>query len=62
MKQSNTLFEQEKDYYKPVRVGYFWNNNYIEYESNGVKAKTKGYLDVIKPYLKDVKNNLKTDI
>ena len=24
----------EEDYYKPVRVGNFWNNNYIEYESN----------------------------
>ena len=27
-----TLFEQqEKDYYQPVRVGSFWNNNYIKY-------------------------------
>ena len=26
------LFEQEeKDYYKPIREGNFWNNNYIEY-------------------------------
>ena len=26
------LFEQqEKDYYQPVRVGSFWNNNYIKY-------------------------------
>ena len=36
MKQSKTvirdiktLFEQQEDYYKPVRVGNFWNNNYI---------------------------------
>ena len=28
------LFEhEEEDYYKPVRVGNFWSNNYIEYES-----------------------------
>ena len=25
-----TLFEQEGDYYKPIRVGNIWNNNYIE--------------------------------
>ena len=33
------LFRQEDDYYKPVREGNFWNNNYIEYESNGDKNK-----------------------
>ena len=27
------FFEQGDDYYKPVRVGNFWNNNCIEYES-----------------------------
>ena len=26
-----TLFEEEDDYYKPARVGYIWNNYYIEY-------------------------------
>ena len=31
------VFEQEEDYYKPKRVNKFWNNNYIEYESNGDK-------------------------
>ena len=34
-----TLFEQEDDYYEPIRVGNFWNNNYIEQESNGDKNK-----------------------
>ena len=29
--------QQEEDYYKPKRVGSFWNNNYIEYERNGDK-------------------------
>ena len=33
------LFEQENDYYKPIRVGNFWNNNYIVCESNGDKNK-----------------------
>ena len=28
------LFEnEEEDYYKPVRVGDLWSNNYFEYES-----------------------------
>ena len=56
------LFEQqEKDYYKPIKVGNFWNNNYIEYESIGDRNKNlsvKEYLDKIKPYLRDIINNL----
>ena len=24
-----TLFDQEDDYYKPLKVGNFWNGNYI---------------------------------
>ena len=39
------------DYYKPIRVGNFWKNNYIGYESNGIKIKSgKKYLNEIKPY------------
>ena len=26
-----TLLKQENGYYKPIRVGNFWNKNYIEY-------------------------------
>ena len=26
--------EQQKDYYKPIRVANFWNNYYVEHESN----------------------------
>ena len=52
----NTLFEQqEEDFYKPVRVVTFWNNNYIEYESSGDRNKNlsvKEYFNEIKPYLK----------
>ena len=51
-----TLFKQEDDYYKPERVSNFWNNNYIEYESNNDSNKNlslKEYLDKTKPCLKD---------
>ena len=36
-----TLFEQkeEKDDCKPKRTSNFWNNNYIEYESDGNKNR-----------------------
>ena len=34
-----TLFEQEDDYYKPIRVGNAWNNNYIEYEIDADRNK-----------------------
>ena len=36
------LFEQEEeeDYYKSVRIGNFWNNYCIEYESDGDRNKT----------------------
>ena len=54
-----TLLEQqeEKDYFKPIRVGNFWNNNYVEYESSGDRNKNlsvKKYLDKIKPCLRDI--------
>lgn len=35
-----SLFEQEQDYYKPVRVGNFNSNNYIIYERNGDRNQT----------------------
>ena len=56
-----TLFKQEDDYYKPIKVGNFWNNKYIEYESSGDRNKNlsvKEYLDKIKPYLIDIIINL----
>ena len=56
------LFEhEEEDYYKPVRVGNFWSNNHIEYKSKGDRKKlsVKKYLNKIRPYLKDIINNLK---
>ena len=48
---------EKKDYFIPIRVGSFWNNNCIEYESNGDKNKSlsvKDYLDKIKPFLRDI--------
>ena len=29
----NHFEHEEEDYYKPVRVGNFWSNKYIEYKS-----------------------------
>ena len=57
------LFEQqeEKDYCKPKRVSNFWNNNYIEYESDGDKNRNLSldeYLNKIKPYLRNIIINL----
>ena len=59
---SNIFEHKEENYYKSVRVGNFWSNNYIEYESNGDRNKTlsiEEYLTKIRPYLKDIINNLK---
>ena len=57
------LFEhEEENYYKPVRVSNFWNNNYIEYESKGDRNKilwVEKYLNKISPDLEDIINNLK---
>ena len=50
-------FEEEDNYYKPIKVGNFWKNCYIEYESNSDKNKSlsvKEYLIKIKLYLEDI--------
>ena len=51
----------EEDYYKPVKEGDFWSNNYIEYKSKDIRKtqSVEEYLNKIKPCLKDVMNNLK---
>ena len=54
--------EEEEKRNKPVRLSNFWSNNYIEVESNGDRSKTlsvEEYFDKIRPYLKDILNNLK---
>ena len=54
----STLFEQAgKDYYEPKRVSNFWNNNNIEYESNGDKNRDLSldeYLNKIKSYFRNI--------
>ena len=53
-----TLFLQEEEYYcKAVIISNVMNNDYIEYESNSDRNKNvsvQEYLNVIKPYLKDM--------
>ena len=49
--------QQEEDYYKPKRESNFWNNNYIEYESNGDKNSNLSldeYLYKSQRYLRDI--------
>ena len=54
--------EEEENYYKSVRVSKFWSNNTIEYKSNSDRNKAlsvEEYLNIIRPYQKDIMNNLK---
>ena len=58
-----TLFEQEEDYYTPKRVSNFWNNNCIEFESNGDKNNNlwlHEYHNKVKPYLRNIINVLQS--
>ena len=49
-----------KDYYKPKLNKSGYNNNYIEYKSEGDRLLTiEEYLDLIKPYLKELINDHK---
>ena len=57
-----SLFEHKANYYKPGRASGFWRNNYGEYGSNGDRNKTlsiQEYLNKVRPYLKDITNDLK---
>ena len=47
IKDIGRFFEQEEDYYKPERVSNFWNNNYIEYESNGDKNRNLHLMNIL---------------
>ena len=58
------LFEhkEEENYNNSVRENNFWSNSYIEYESNSNKNKilsVEEHLNIIRPYLKNIINNLK---
>ena len=64
IKWIKNLFECEKEegnYHKPVKVYNIWSNN-IKYKSSGDRNKTlsvREYLDKVRPYLKDIINDLK---
>ena len=48
LRDIRTLYESKKDYYKPIKTNSAFNNDYIEYESNGDKNKIlsgKEYLE-----------------
>ena len=52
-----------EDYYEPIKINDAFNRNYIEYESKGDKNKTlsiKEYLNMIRPYLRDIINDHNT--
>ena len=54
--------EEEESYDKSERISNFWIITYFEYKNNRDKSKAlslKENLDKIKPYLKDIINNLK---
>ena len=53
----------DEDYYKPIIAKGAFNSSYIQYESKGDKGKNqsiKEYLNMIKPYLSDIINDLET--
>ena len=55
--------EVDEYYYKSVKTKSAFNGNYIEYEIKGDKDKhlsTDEYLDIVKPYLRDMINDHKT--
>ena len=64
LKYIKNLFEhQEEEYYDElVRESNFWRKAYIEQDIKGDRNNTlsdKEYLNQIRPYLKDIINNLK---
>ena len=53
----------DEDYYKLIRTNSAFSSNNIEHKSKGDKDKTlsiKKYLYMIRPYLRDVINDHKT--
>ena len=51
------------DYYKPIITNGACNNKYIQYETKGDKGRNlslKKYLNIIRPFLRDITNDHKT--
>ena len=52
----------DKDYYKPVLVKSYYNNNYVQYESKGDRIRTiQEYLALIEKYLRKLINHYKNE-
>ena len=52
----------EENYYKPIKTKHAFDDDYIEYESRGDKDNNLSlveYLDIIRPYLRDMIDNHK---
>ena len=52
-----------EDYYKPIKINNYFNDDYIEYETNSDKdiiLSVKEYLDVTRQHLSVIINNHKT--
>ena len=65
MKDVKNLFDLsiDEDYCKPIKANDAFNSHCIEYKSKGGKNKTlsiKDYLNMIRPYLRDIINNYKS--
>ena len=59
----NLFGEFDEDYYKPIKTISAFDGNYFEYESKEDKNKNltpEKYLDIFKPYLRDMINTNKT--
>ena len=52
----------KEDYYEPIKIKHAFDDNYIEYESRGDEYNNlslEEYLNIIRPYLRDMINNHK---
>ena len=53
----------EEDCYMPIKTKHAFDDDHIEYESRGDKDNNlslEEYLNIIRPYLRDIINNHKT--
>ena len=51
------MYESKEDYYEPKNIKGFFNDKYVEYESNGDKDKIlsiEDYLNMIRQYLSNI--------
>ena len=64
IKEIENLFNKirEEEYYEPIKIRDSFDDNYIEYESRGDKDNNlslEEYLNIIRPYLRDMIDNYK---